>query len=78
VFYDGTSAEVGPAYHVAFERLRECFPIMAFEPSTKGFHIERLRRKLQDLRTGKSNEVRPSNLPIYLRKLQSAPALDPA
>ncbi len=69
VFFDATGpAEVNPSFGAAFEQLRECFPKLAFQPTTKGILIERLRRKLQDLRSGGSNEVRPSPLSCYLRR----------
>lgn len=73
VFFDATGpAEVAPSYAASFERLRECFPKLAFQPTTKGALIERLRRKLQDLRSGESNEIRPSALSFYLRRIASS------
>ncbi len=73
VFFDATGpAEVAPSYTVSFQRLRECFPKLAFQPTTKGALIERLRRKLQDLRSGESNEIRPSALSCYLRRIASS------
>jgi hypothetical protein len=40
-----------------FKKLMESFKQIEFTPSAKGFFIERLRRKIEDLSSANSNEV---------------------
>ncbi|MBT9589250.1 hypothetical protein IV102_38345 [bacterium] len=79
VYYDaGTRSQVVvPSYHPGFHQLRACFPTLTFQSSTKGFRVEQLRRKLQDLALGQTNEVRPSDLPRCLQQLALAVVASP-
>lgn len=70
VFHDSPKATVDTPYAFCFERLRDCYPALSFQACSKGFQIERLRRKLVDLSRGESNEVRPSRLSEYLGRLE--------
>jgi hypothetical protein len=71
IFHDSPKATVETPYLQGFERLRDCYPALSFQLCTKGFQMERLRRKLVDLSRGESNEVRVSRLSEYLGRLDS-------
>lgn len=51
-------------------RLESCYPELEYVRSTKGKLVERLRRKLVELKKGKSNEVRPGGLAELARRAE--------
>lgn len=67
-----------PLLNPGFQQLKACFPTLTFQSSTRGLRVEQLRRKLQDLALGQSNEVRPSDLPRCLQQLALAAVASPA
>jgi len=71
IFHDSPKATVDTPYAQGFERLRDCYPALSFQPCSKGLHMERLQLKLLDLSPGESNEERPSRLSEYLDRLDS-------
>lgn len=81
VFYASTApAKVDSTYRTAFDRLREAFPKLAFQPTVKGVLIERLRAKRRDLVRGQTNEVRQGRLAeilIRMASVKDAPRSDP-
>jgi len=56
-------------YVTLFEELYKHFPQIEFIPSTKGWFIERLRAKLEQISRDNSNEIMAGNMSDILRKL---------
>jgi hypothetical protein len=55
--------EIADRYQPFFETLLECFEQLEFVPVTKGQHLEKLRRKLDQLsRNDKANEIVPGDI----------------
>jgi hypothetical protein len=55
--FQGLSRKTLNSLQFYIEQTLELFPRIEFIPSSKGFFIERLRRKLEELSLGKSNEI---------------------
>jgi hypothetical protein len=54
-----------------FTKLYSAFPSLEFIPSEKGFHIERLRKKLNSLSQNKSNEIVSGNINDIINKIEN-------
>jgi hypothetical protein len=64
------SDEMLNQYQFLYNKLLESFPKIEFEPSAKGFFIERLRQKLYDLSTSNSNEIVQGNISEIINEVQ--------
>ncbi len=69
VYVDGPGRDdVEPTTFLA--RLEACYPALEYVRSTKGKFVEKLRRKLVDLKRGKSNEVRTGDFAEMERRAE--------
>lgn len=57
-------------YQFLFKKLLGSFPKIEFQPSAKGFFIERLRRKLNDLTMLDSNEIVQGSISEMINEVQ--------
>lgn len=57
-------------YQLLFKKLLGSFPEIEFHPSVKGFFIEKLRRKLNDLSMFDSNEIVQGNISEMINEAQ--------
>lgn len=57
-------------YQFMYKKLLESFPKIEFQPSAKGFFIERLRRKLDDLSMFSSNEIVQGSISEMINEVQ--------
>ena len=62
--------KVSDQFQFGYQKLLESFPQIEFVPSAKGFFIERLRRKLDDLSMSNSNEIVKGNFLEICNKIQ--------
>jgi hypothetical protein len=82
VYYDAPRIS-NPAHHLSgaeqsphlklLATLQENFSDLKFVPSTKGRFIERLRKKLKDLSSGRSNEIVPGYMSEILKNVKQKP-----